>query len=155
CAPTNPLESQPMSIRNLFLALMFLNSAVWAQSNPRARDLGVPFDGMPGKLNAITDVHGVAVGQTTLISGDGKLQVGIGPIRTGVTAIIPDSADPMRILFAGWYSQNGNGEMTGTAWVEESGTLTGPVMITNTHSVGVVRDAVIDWMSRKVKALHP
>ena len=129
--------------------------AVSAQSAPRARDLGVPFDGSPGKLNAITDVHGVAVGQTTLIAGDGKLEVGVGPVRTGVTAIIPDVADPMRTVFAGWYSQNGNGEMTGTAWVEESGTLTGPVMITNTHSVGVVRDAEIGWMVKKETELHP
>jgi L-aminopeptidase/D-esterase-like protein len=106
----------------------------------------VPFDGMPGVLNAITDVQGVEVGFTTLISGSGKLKVGEGPVRTGVTAILPRGkksfADP---VFAGWYSLNGNGEMTGTTWVEESGFLEGPVMITNTHSVGVVRDAVIQW----------
>jgi D-aminopeptidase len=115
-------------------------------SKPRARDLGVPFDGTPGPLNAITDVAGVTVGHTTLISGEGKLQVGKGPIRTGVTAILPRGADSMsNPVFAGWFSQNGNGEMTGTTWVEESGFLEGPVMITNTHSVGVVRDAVIQW----------
>src|SRR6201981_3363278 len=113
---------------------------------PRARDLGVPFDGTPGPLNAITDVAGVLVGQTTLISGDGKLVAGKGPIRTGVTAVRPRGAQSMqRFSFAGWYSQNGNGEMTGTTWVEESGFLESPVMITNTHSVGVVRDAVIAW----------
>ena len=113
---------------------------------PRARDLGVPFDGTPGPLNAITDVEGVLVGQTTLISGDGKLVVGKGPIRTGVTAVLPRGAESMqRFSFAGWYSQNGNGEMTGTTWVEESGFLESPVLITNTHSVGVVRDAVIAW----------
>jgi L-aminopeptidase/D-esterase-like protein len=113
---------------------------------PRARDLGIPFDGTPGALNAITDVGGVTVGHTTLISGDGKLVVGQGPVRTGVTAVLPrgnDSiADP---VFAGWWSLKGNGEMTGTTWMEEFGFLIGPVMITNTHSVGVVRDAAIQW----------
>jgi len=113
---------------------------------PRARDLGVPFDGTPGKFNAITDVNGVLVGHTTLISGEGKLQIGKGPIRTGVTAVLPRGKDSMNDpVFAGWFSQNGNGEMTGTTWVDESGFLEGPVMITNTHSVGVVRDAVIQW----------
>jgi D-aminopeptidase len=114
-------------------------------SKPRARDLGIPFDGTPGPLNAITDVKGVEVGHRTLISGEGKLKVGVGPVRTGVTAVFPrgkNSADP---VFAAWFTENGNGEMTGTTWVEESGFLSGPVMITNTHSVGVVRDAVIKW----------
>ena len=115
-------------------------------AKPRARDLGVPFDGSPGPFNAITDVFGVTVGHTTLISGAGKLQVGQGPIRTGVTAVLPRGKDSMNDpVFAGWWSLNGNGEMTGTTWVEESGFLEGPVMITNTHSVGVVRDAVIQW----------
>ena len=110
----------------------------------RARDLGIIFDGDPGELNAITDVEGVAVGFSTIISGAGKLDVGKGPIRTGVTAIHPHGKvyEP---VFAGWYALNGNGEMTGTTWVEESGFLEGPVMITNTHSVGTVRDAVIEW----------
>jgi L-aminopeptidase/D-esterase-like protein len=112
---------------------------------PRSRDLGVPFEGQPGPLNAITDVSGVLVGHTTLISGEGKLEVGKGPVRTGVTAILPRGRQFGDAVFAGWYSQNGNGEMTGTTWVEESGFLVGPVMITNTHSVGVVRDAVIQW----------
>ena len=117
-----------------------------AKPRPRARDLGVPFDGTPGPLNAITDLDGVLVGHTTLISGSGKLVVGTGPVRTGVTAVLPRGfASMQRFSFAGWYSQNGNGEMTGTTWVEESGFLEGPVMITNTHSVGVVRDAVIAW----------
>src|ERR1700753_2700209 len=116
------------------------------KSRPRARDLGIPFDGTPGPLNAITDVAGVTVGHTTLISGDGKLQVGKGPVRRGVTAVLPRGSDSMNSsVFAGWWSLNGNGEMTGTTWVEESGFLEGPVMITNTHSVGVVRDAVIQW----------
>src|SRR6267143_77754 len=129
---------------------LVIASLVPAQSDPpikpRARDLGVPFDGMPGPLNAITDVSGVTVGHTTLIFGEGKLQVGKGPVRTGVTAVLPRGKDSMtNSVFAGWWSLNGNGEMTGTTWVEESGFLEGPVMITNTHSVGVVRDAVIQW----------
>src|SRR5437016_4846454 len=112
----------------------------------RARDLGVPFDGTPGKLNSITDVPGVEVGYTTLISGDGKLEVGKGPVRTGVTAIIPRGHDSLNDpVYAGYFSLNGNGEMTGTAWLEESGFLEGPIVITNTHSVGVARDAVIAW----------
>jgi L-aminopeptidase/D-esterase-like protein len=120
-----------------------------AQTKPRARDLGVPFDGKPGRYNAITDVAGVEVGHTTLISGSGKLKVGEGPVRTGVTAVLPrgkDTADP---VFASWFTLNGNGEMTGTTWVEDSGFLDGPVMITNTHSVGVVRDAVIAWRVKR------
>ncbi len=110
----------------------------------RAREIGILLDGTPGPFNAITDVSGVTVGHTTLISGHGKLVVGKGPVRTGVTAILPRGRtyDP---VFACWYSLNGNGEMTGTAWLEESGFLEGPVMITNTHSVGLVRDAVIEW----------
>ncbi len=112
----------------------------------RARDLGIPFDGTPGPFNAITDVTGVLVGHTTIISGSGKLQVGHGPVRTGVTAVLPRGKDSLsNPVFAAWFAQNGNGEMTGTTWVEESGFLEGPVMITNTHSVGVVRDAVIRW----------
>ena len=141
-----------------FMALLALALLAWIAStaasgadatrpSPRARDLGVPFDGTPGPLNAITDVDGVLVGHTTLISGSGKLVVGKGPVRTGVTAVLPRSAASMlqNYAFAGWYAQNGNGEMTGTAWVDEGGFLEGPVMITNTHSVGVVRDAVIAW----------
>ncbi len=116
-----------------------------AQSEPRARDLGVPFDGKPGPFNAITDVKGVEVGQTTLISGSGPLKVGVGPVRTGVTAIFPRGKDSLDSAFSGWFTLNGNGEMTGTTWVEDSGFLDGPVLITNTHSVGVVRDAVIAW----------
>jgi D-aminopeptidase len=117
-----------------------------AQQTIRARALGVPFDGTPGALNSITDVTGVEVGYTTLIRGEGKLEVGKGPVRTGVTAILPRGRasidDP---VYAGYFSLNGNGEMTGTAWIEESGFLEGPLMITNTHSVGVVRDATISW----------
>src|SRR3990172_4289333 len=126
-------------------ALLLPALVATAQTKPRARDLGVPFDGTPGPLNAITDVAGVEVGHSTLIAGAGALQVGVGPVRTGVTAIFPrgkNSSDP---VFAGWFSLNGNGEMTGTTWVEESGFLEGPILITNTHSVGVARDAVIAW----------
>ena len=129
--------------------VLFAAVSALAQSEPRARDLGIPFDGAPAPLNAITDVAGVEVGFTTLISGSGKLVVGQGPVRTGVTAILPRGKQSINDpVFAGWYSLNGNGEMTGTTWVEESGFLEGPVMITNTHSVGVVRDAVIKWRIR-------
>jgi len=127
------------------LAVPFLAQAQ-EKTKPRARDLGVPFDGTPGPQNAITDVPGVLVGHTTLISGEGKLVVGKGPVRTGVTAILPRGKNFDDAAMAGWWSLNGNGEMTGTTWVEESGFLVGPVMITNTHSVGVVRDAVIQWI---------
>jgi D-aminopeptidase len=134
--------------RPLHFLVVALALGVWPESLPcqsKARDLGIPFDGTPGALNAITDVKGVEVGFTTLISGSGKLVVGQGPVRTGVTAILPRGKGSNDPVFAGWFSLNGNGEMTGTTWVEESGFLEGPVMITNTHSVGVVRDAVIDW----------
>jgi D-aminopeptidase len=130
---------------------MCLASAM-GQIKPRARDLGVPFDGTPGPLNAITDVKGVEVGHTTLISGNGPLKVGVGPVRTGVTAVLPRGKESQDAVFAAWFTLNGNGEMTGTTWVEDSGFLDGPVMITNTHSVGVVRDAVIAW---KVKHGQP
>src|SRR5882724_11065666 len=131
---------------SLFVAILPAPAQEKPGAKPRARDLGVPFDGTPGPFNAITDVSGVLVGHTTLISGEGKLVIGKGPVRTGVTAVLPRGKDSMmNPVFAGWFSQNGNGEMTGTTWVEESGFLEGPVMITNTHSVGVVRDAVIQW----------
>src|SRR3989442_1102341 len=124
---------------------LLLTTVMAAQTKPRARDLGIPFDGTPGALNAITDVRGVEVGHATLISGSGKLVVGKGPVRTGVTAILPRGKKSDDQVFAGWFSLNGNGEMTGTTWVEESGFLEGPIKITNTHSVGVVRDSVIAW----------
>jgi D-aminopeptidase len=119
--------------------------------NPeRARDLGVPFDGVPGKLNAITDVPGVEVGHRTIVEGDGKLVVGQGPVRTGVTAILPlGRTNANTPVPAAVFSLNGNGEMTGSAWVEESGFLEGPILLTNTHSVGVVRDAVVEWGTKK------
>lgn len=134
---------------SLFLIPWLLTLALCAQTKPRARDLGVPFDGTPGPFNAITDVKGVEVGHTTLISGSGKLQVGVGPVRTGVTAVLPRGKDSLDPVFGAWFTLNGNGEMTGTTWLEDSGFLDGPVMITNTHSVGVVRDAVIAWRIKK------
>jgi D-aminopeptidase len=122
---------------------------------PRARDLGIAFDGHPGRDNAITDVAGVAVGHVTIVRGHGKLVVGRGPVRTGVTAILPRRSRDVSPLFAGYFSLNGNGEMTGTAWIEESGLLTSPIMVTNTHSVGVVRDTVIHWQIKKKCLLQP
>ena len=130
---------------NLAFLVAISCAAAQGQPRPRARDVGIPLQGAPGPLNAITDVQGVEVGHTTLISGQGKLVVGKGPVRTGVTAVLPVGKRFARV-FAGWYSLNGNGEMTGTTWVEESGYLDGPVLITNTHSVGVVRDAVVEWL---------
>lgn len=138
-----------------FLLIVFVLTS-HAQNKLRARDLGIPFDGQPGPNNAITDVAGVEVGHTTLISGEGKLVVGKGPVRTGVTAILPRGKSSTDPVFAAWFTLNGNGEMSGTTWVEESGFLEGPVMITNTHSVGVVRDAVIAWqMTRHEKTFQP
>jgi len=135
---------------------LIVPAVVWAQARPRARDLGVPFDGSPGPLNAITDVAGVAVGHSTIVVGEGKLQVGRGPVRTGVTAILPrGQRSAFDLVFAGWFSLNGNGEMTGTTWVEESGLMEGPVMITNTHSVGTVRDAVIAWWVKRGQGNQP
>ncbi|RPJ67826.1 MAG: S58 family peptidase [Acidobacteria bacterium] len=122
---------------------------VQAQARPRARDLGVPFTGTQGPLNAITDVKGVEVGHVTLVEGSGKLVVGKGPVRTGVTAVLPQGRSFRGRLFAAWFTLNGNGEMTGTTWLRESGCLGTPVLITNTHSVGVVRDAVIEWNGRR------
>lgn len=125
--------------------IMLLCSFVYGQK-PRARDLGVPFVGTTGQFNAITDVKGVEVGYSTIISGNGENIVGKGPVRTGVTAIFPrGKGKKFSPVYANWYSLNGNGEMTGTTWVTESGFLETPIMITNTNSVGVVRDAVLKW----------
>ena len=130
----------------LLLPLVIVCTTALAQSASRARQLGVPFEGAPGPLDAITDVKGVEVGDTTLISGEGKLVVGEGPVRTGVTIVFPRGRDDAEPVYAGWFAQNGNGEMTGTTWVEESGFLEGPLAITNTHSVGLVRDSIIAWL---------
>ncbi|HEV2352523.1 MAG TPA: P1 family peptidase [Terriglobia bacterium] len=139
------MKNRPIQLVFLILGSLIMLPCASAQTKPRARDLGIPFNGTPGPLDAITDVKGVEVGNTTLISGSGKLVVGQGPVRTGVTAILPRGKGSTDQVFAGWFTLNGNGEMTGTTWVEESGFLEGPVMITNTHSVGVVRDSVIAW----------
>src|SRR6266568_2483996 len=132
-----------------FIVLLMAASLATGQSSQstpiRARDLGVPFDGNPGPLNAITDVPGVQVGSSTIIRGEGALKVGEGPVRTGVTVVLPRGAKSLDPVYAGWFSLNGNGEMTGTTWVEESGFLEGQVAITNTHSVGTVRDSMIAW----------
>ena len=136
-----------MKIRSLLFLLFLIPSALVAQK-PRARDIGIPFDGTPGKFNAITDVKGVEVGYSTIISGSGKNIRGKGPVRTGVTAILPRGRNNNPV-YGNWYSLNGNGEMTGTTWLTESGFLEGPVMITNTNSVGVVRDAVLKWYVKK------
>ncbi|MBK7034564.1 MAG: P1 family peptidase [Acidobacteria bacterium] len=127
----------------IIAAFLFLNLSLFGQT-PRARDIGIPFEGDTGKFNAITDVAGVEVGYSTLISGQGKNIRGQGPVRTGVTAILPRGRNNNPV-YGNWYSLNGNGEMTGTTWITESGFLEGPVMITNTNSVGVVRDAVLKW----------
>jgi D-aminopeptidase len=145
-------------MRRIFLISVVLTTCLpfvpltRAQKKPRARDLGVPFDGSPGPFNAITDVPGVEVGHSSILQGEGKLEVGRGPVRTGVTVVLPRGKDAESSVFASWFTLNGNGEMTGTTWVEDSGFLTGPVAITNTHSVGVVRDAVIAWRVRTHKA---
>jgi len=116
-----------------------------AQTRPRGRDLGIPFPGKAGPLNAITDVPGIAVGHVTLIEGEGKIVPGKGPIRTGVTAILPRPRGNWDPVFAATFNQNGNGDMTGINWIKESGFLEGPILLTGTHSVGTVRDAAIQW----------
>jgi L-aminopeptidase/D-esterase-like protein len=132
--------------RTILVLISILISSYYFGQKPRARDLGIPFVGTTGNFNAITDVKGVEVGYSTMISGKGKNIVGKGPIRTGVTAIFPrGKAKKFSPVYANWYSLNGNGEMTGTTWVTESGFLETPIMITNTNSVGVVRDAVLKW----------
>lgn len=127
--------------------LWLIQSSIFGQK-PRARDIGIPFNGIPGKFNGITDVKGVEVGYSTIISGHGKNVRGKGPVRTGVTAILPRGKNNNPV-YANWYSLNGNGEMTGTTWITESGFLETPIMITNTNSVGVVRDAVLKWFVDK------
>ncbi len=130
----------------LLVIFSFLSLAAASQNTKRARDLGIPFDGVPGKYNAITDVAGVTVGQTTLIQGSGPLMQGKGPVRTGVTAVLP-RGKIFAPVFANWYTLNGNGDMTGTHWLTESGFLETPILITNTGSVGTVRDATWQWMN--------
>jgi L-aminopeptidase/D-esterase-like protein len=137
------------------LLLVVTASLALDAQKPRERDLKLPIGGTPGPLDAITDVAGVEVGQTTLISGSGKLVVGTGPVRTGVTVIHPRGKGHSEPVFAAWFTLNGNGEMTGTTWIQESGLLEGPVAVTNTHSVGVVRDAIIGWEVSQKNVLQP
>src|SRR3954451_11465201 len=127
-----------MVIRIFFAIILAAAGSAQTQTKARARDLGVPFDGASGPLNSITDVPGVEVGHRTLISGTS--------VRTGVTAVWPRGKGTSDPVFGGFFSQNGNGDMTGTHWLEESGFVDGPVLITNTHSVGVVRDAYLAWL---------
>ena len=149
----SPIHAVVLSL----LAITTLASAPgFAQTytESRARDLGVPFDGTPGPLNAITDVSGVEVGYKTLISGEGRLVIGKGPVRTGVTAVLPRGTQGTKSVFAGIFAGNGNGDMTGTHWIEESGLLETPILITNTGSVGVVRDAAFAWMVQRKRTGH-
>ena len=143
------MTAKPFLMFLFMLGFVSIGLAQTPAAKPRARDLGIPFDGKPGPLNAITDVGGVEVGLVTLVSGDGKLVTGEGPVRTGVTAVLTRGRNSTDQVFGAWFTLNGNGEMTGTTWVEESGFIEGPIMITNTHSVGTVRDAVIAWQMKK------
>jgi D-aminopeptidase len=139
----------PRVASSVVLALVAATSSAVAQSLPRAAELGIPVAGTPGPLNAITDVTGVEVGHTTLISGEGRLVQGSGPVRTGVTVTHPRGKQSADAVFGAWFTLNGNGEMTGTTWLEESGVLEGAIGITNTHSVGVVRDAILQWQASR------
>ena len=138
-----------MRIFAVLLMVLVLPGAVAAEQKPRARDLGIPFDGTPGPNNAITDVAGVEVGYATLIKGKGSLKIGKGPVRTGVTAIHPLGKDVTDGVFAARFTMNGDGEMTGTHWIDEFGTLFGPILLTNTVSVGDVQAASLDWMRQR------
>ncbi len=142
----NPCLPQTVTLPILLACLLGTNHAI--ADGTRARDLGIPFAGQAGELNAITDVAGVEVGQVTLISGDGRLIVGQGPVRTGVTVVHPRGRKSTEGVFAGWFTLNASGEMTGTTWLQERGLIEGPIAITNTHSVGIVRDAAVEWMVR-------
>ena len=137
------IQSSAIRVATSIACLLFFTVIGYVQK-PRARDVGIPFEGKTGRYNAITDVKGVEVGYSTIITGEGKNIRGKGPVRTGVTAILPRGRNN-KPVYANWYSLNGNGEMTGTTWITESGFLEGPIMITNTNSVGVVRDAVLKW----------
>ena len=144
-----PITKGALIVVSAALAFL-LGTTALAQEAPRARDLGIPFDGEPGPLNAITDVAGLEVGHATLIRGEGRRRPGRGPVRTGVTAIFPRGRDGIDTdVFGGWHTLNGNGEMTGTTWLEESGFLAGPILLTNTYSIGAAHEAVIDWTNRR------
>lgn len=147
--------SNSLFIQTLTVVLLLCYFHFEGIGQHRARSLGIPFDGTSGPLNAITDIAEVQVGHVTLISGTGNLKVGKGPVRTGVTVILPRGRHSTDPVFAAWFSLNGNGEMTGTTWVEESGFLEGPIAITNTHSVGIVRDALIAWQAKTNRLIQP
>ncbi len=132
-------------------SLIFIATQVGFAEAKRAREWGIPFEGIPGELNAITDVAGVQIGHSTIIKGSGRLKAGKGPIRTGVTAILP-TGRKYRPIFASHATLNGNGELTGTAWIDESGFLEEPILFTNTHSVGAVYEASIHW--RREQSFH-
>lgn len=138
--------SLPSFLQHIVCIAVIVSSTNLCAETIRARDLGIPFEGQPGTLNAITDIAGIEVGHITLIKGEGELKVGEGPVRTGVTVVHPRGKDSNAPVFAGWFTLNASGEMTGTTWLEERGLITGPIAITNTHSVGVVRDASVGWM---------
>jgi D-aminopeptidase len=153
---TNLMLCAPFLVLCTTLALAnSLQAVAVVQTTPatkeRAREMGLSavIGGTPGSLDAITDVAGVEVGHTTLISGTGRLDVGKGPVRTGVTIVHPRGKSSNDPVFAAWFTLNGNGEMTGTTWLRESGFLEGPIGITNTHSVGVVRDAILQWQAKR------
>jgi D-aminopeptidase len=156
------VKARPSSRALALAAALLLGAAGLCAQQPgqgppseRARDLGIPLDGTPGPLDAITDVPGVTVGHATIVRGSGRLVQGRGPVRTGVTAVFPRGRDDLSPVFAGWFSLNGNGEMTGTAWIDDYGLLFYPIAITNTNSVGTVRDALIEWgAERLLDALH-
>jgi D-aminopeptidase len=138
-----------------FMVLAVAAAPLAAQGRPeRAPDLGIPLEGTPGPFDAITDVKGVAVGHATIVQGSGRLQVGKGPVRTGVTAVFPRGPRDLSPVFAGWFNLNGNGEMTGTAWIEDYGLLLYPLAITNTNSVGTVRDALIEWGGDRISTVY-
>lgn len=141
----SPSKAIQIGLRVAVAVVAVTATVGFAQTRPRGRDLGIPFPGQTGQANAITDVAGVAVGHVTLIEGEGRLVRGQGPVRTGVTAILPRPRGNWDPVFAATFNQNGNGDMTGINWIRESGFLEGPILLTGTHSVGTVRDAAIQW----------
>jgi D-aminopeptidase len=148
CAPFLVLCTT-LALANSLQAVAVVQTAPATKERAREMGLSAVIGGTPGSLDAITDVAGVEVGHTTLISGTGRLDVGKGPVRTGVTIVHPRGKSSNDPVFAAWFTLNGNGEMTGTTWLRESGFLEGPIGITNTHSVGVVRDAILQWQAKR------
>jgi L-aminopeptidase/D-esterase-like protein len=148
CAPFLVLWTT-LALANSLQAIAVVQTTRATKERAREMGLSAVIGGTPGSLDAITDVAGVEVGHTTLISGTGRLDVGKGPVRTGVTIVHPRGKSSNDPVFAAWFTLNGNGEMTGTTWLRESGFLEGPIGITNTHSVGVVRDAILQWQAKR------